>query len=33
MIVPRNSLVLVKLIEQAERQIGNIVVPSNAEQF
>lgn len=33
MIIPRNSLVLVRLIEQTERQIGNIIVPLNSEQF
>jgi co-chaperonin GroES (HSP10) len=33
MIKPRNTLVVVKIIEQAERRIGNIVVPTNADLY
>lgn len=33
MITPRNSLVVLKLIELPERQVGKIVVPSQADQF
>lgn len=33
MLKPRNSIVIVKLIEQAERQHGSIVVPANKECY
>lgn len=33
MIKPRNSVVILKLIEQAERQHGSIVVPANKECY
>ena len=33
MIQPRNHLVVVKLIEQAEKQVGKIVIPANGEKY
>jgi co-chaperonin GroES (HSP10) len=33
MIQPRNSLVVVKLIEQAEKRVGAITVPTNKDCF
>ena len=33
MIQPRNSLVVVKLIEQAEKKVGAITVPTNADLY
>lgn len=33
MITPRNSLVVLRLIEQAEKKIGQITVPTNKELF
>lgn len=33
MIQPRNHLVVCKLIEQAEKQVGKIVIPSNGEKY
>jgi co-chaperonin GroES (HSP10) len=32
-IQPRNHLVVVKLIEQAQKQVGKIVIPTNAEKY
>ena len=33
MIVPRNTLVVCKLIEKADRQVGKITVPTNTDLY